>query len=399
MGYVFICKPNLLFMKRIFYPVILLLTTLALSSQLSAQPYSVIPDSEEPAVADDINPSPIEVGMKFYVTQSGQVTALRFYRGTITGGTYIGHLWEQTSGSSANLLATQAFTPSTSQWNVVTLSTPVTLTPGNTYVVSYYSSDGSYSYTPDYFDLPSDADVGSNPIFGYDADNDPGGIGNGVFLNNAPAGGGFPTTFFAPTNYYADVLFSTFFPLPVTLVDFKANVNNKNVGLTWSTANEENNKGFEIQRSNNNVDWYTVGFVASKGNSSTGHNYSYTDNELASGKYYYRLRQIDIDSRVKLSSTLLANIIGRGQMSLYQNAPNPVRAGGLTAIRFDLPEDMRTRISVVDLTGREVKLVVDKIAQQGSHIVNLDVSGLSKQIYIIRMQTANEVITRKMIVQ
>lgn len=389
-------------MKRIFYPLILLVTTLALCSQLSAQTYTIF-GGGPPGNANDANGGvPIIVGTKFYVTQIGDVTGFRVYRGTGLAGTFVAHLWLDNGDNTGTLITSETFTPTTTDaWNDFAFTTPATITPGNSYVISYYSSTGTYASASGYFNNGG-TDLGANPIWGYSVDNAP-PPGNGVYISGPATDTEFPNTFFPGpppgSAYFIDAIFDPLFPLPVTLVDFKANVSSKNVGLTWATASEENNKGFEIQRSNNNVDWYTVGFVASKGNGSTAQNYSYTDKELASGKYYYRLRQVDIDSRVKLSSTVLASITGRGQTSLFQNAPNPVMAGGYTTIRFDLPEDQRTRISVLDLTGREVKLVLDKTAQQGSHIISFDVSGLSKQMYIIRMQTTNEVITRKMLIQ
>lgn len=405
-------------MKRIFYSLILLVSTLALGSQLSAQytinfvsngkPAPPAVGSVGPQPAANLNDgNPIAVGVKFRVTQIGQITDLRFYKGDSWGvGTRVGYLWQDNGDNTGTLLATENFTGETlSGWQEQALTTPITVIPGNIYVASLYSPTGDYALTGTYFE-PTVTNTGNAPLI-VPAFDDPAlnGFGSSNYrYNPGPlADDFFPNAYSNFTgegpNYWIDVEFAPTFPLPVTLVDFKAIPNGKNVGLNWSTASEENNKGFEIQRSNNNTDWYTIGFVSGAGNSSSTRNYSYTDKELASGKYYYRLRQIDLDARIKLSSTALANISGIGQISLFQNFPNPVVRGGITTIRFDLPEDQRTRISLLDITGREVKLLADKTAQQGSHIITFDVSGLSKQMYIIRMQTAGEVITRKMMIQ
>ena len=389
-------------MKRILYPLTFFFITLVLSYQVSlAQPYTVIPPAEVPAVTNASNGgTAIELGMKFYVTQSGQVTDFRFYTGVGATGTYIGHLWLDNGDNTGTILATQSFTPNgLGGVDVVNLGSPVALSPGNTYVVSYYSADGIYAFTPFYFN--SGTDVGADPIFGIDRNNDPSGVGNGVYLDAAPAGGGFPTTYSSDngTNYYADVSFSLFFPLPVTLVDFKALTNSKNVDLSWKTQTENNNKGFEVQRSNNNQDWYTIGFVNGAGSSSVEKSYAFTDRELAPGRYYYRLSQQDFDGNSKASNTVTALLSGRGKISLFQNAPNPVR--NVTTIRYDLPDVQHVRLSVVDLSGREIKVLVSSTEQPGSHIVTLDAaaSGLSRQAYIIRLQTDNETLTNKMIVE
>ena len=189
------------------------------------------------------------------------------------------------------------------------------------------------------------------------------------------------------------------FALPVTLTDFKAITDNKNVDLTWKTEFEGNNKGFEIQRSNDNSNWYTIGFVNGRGQSSTTQNYTFTDNQLAPGKYFYRLNQVDIDNHARASSIVTATLSGRGKLLLFQNMPNPVRAGLTTLIRYDLPDAQKARLSVLDITGREVKVLSDMKGQAGSHLVSFETAGLAKQLYIIRLQTETEVITKKMLIE
>ena len=86
-------------------------------------------------------------------------------------------------------------------------------------------------------------------------------------------------------------------PLPVTLLNFTATKQGSDDALLkWTTTMEENNKGFEILRSTDASSWTVIGFVTGAGNSQTEINYQYTDKNLSSGTYYYKLRQVDFDN-------------------------------------------------------------------------------------------------------
>nr|MCU0404038.1 hypothetical protein [Chitinophagaceae bacterium] len=93
-------------------------------------------------------------------------------------------------------------------------------------------------------------------------------------------------------------------PLPVELHSFTANAGTRTVRLNWTTASEINNSGFEIQKQflrsgNQYSEWEIVSFVTGKGTKSTPTNYSYDDRKINSGKYHYRLRQIDFNGNFR----------------------------------------------------------------------------------------------------
>ena len=90
-------------------------------------------------------------------------------------------------------------------------------------------------------------------------------------------------------------------PVPVELSSFSASVSGSDVQLNWLTATETNNSGFEIQRSDvrdqksETFDWEKIGFVEGRGTSTEKNNYSFVDKNLETGKYSYRLVQIDFN--------------------------------------------------------------------------------------------------------
>lgn len=69
--------------------------------------------------------------------------------------------------------------------------------------------------------------------------------------------------------------------VPVELTSFTATAQDQQVTLNWSTATELNNNGFEIQRSLNNSDFVTVGYVKGKGTTTNNTDYVYVDRNLA----------------------------------------------------------------------------------------------------------------------
>jgi len=99
--------------------------------------------------------------------------------------------------------------------------------------------------------------------------------------------------------------------LPVSFTWFKVQeATATSVRLGWATGQEQNNKGFEIQRSSRDSNFTTIGFVPSShpgGTSSTSTPYSYTDNYPPAGKTEYRIRQIDLDNRYIYSSVVTTN--------------------------------------------------------------------------------------------
>ncbi len=87
--------------------------------------------------------------------------------------------------------------------------------------------------------------------------------------------------------------------VPVELVSFTAERTNAGVELNWQTATETNNSGFSIERGRDEENFINIGFVSGKGTTTQLTNYNYVDNEIESGKYYYRLKQTDFDGTFK----------------------------------------------------------------------------------------------------
>ncbi len=176
-------------------------------------------------------------------------------------------------------------------------------------------------------------------------------------------------------------------PLPVELVSFSSFVSKNDVRLKWITANEINNKGFSIERklSANNENWISTGFINGNGNSNVPINYEYVDRNLSSGKYNYRLKQIDYNGNFEYHNLLGDVIVGApSKFELSQNYPNPFNP--TTNINFGLPADSRVSIKVFDISGREVKTLLNESRTAGYYTIAFDASNISSGVYFYKIE-------------
>ena len=185
-------------------------------------------------------------------------------------------------------------------------------------------------------------------------------------------------------------------PLPVELTSFNARVNQKNVILNWRTASESNNSGFGVQRQSTGEEWKELAFVKGSGTSSTPIDYAYEDKNLKNGNYSYRLKQVDYNGNYEYFS-LSSNVeIGAPQKySISQNHPNPFNP--TTKIYFDVPKVSSVKISVYDVSGREVKVLVNDKYQPGTYETMFDGSMYSSGVYFYKIQAGDFTKTMKMI--
>jgi hypothetical protein len=208
---------------------------------------------------------------------------------------------------------------------------------------------------------------------------DASGVEDGIYyveFHNVPLGSSF--VYLSSTENLSAVL-------PVTLLSFTAQAGNGMAILKWATASEQNNKGFEIERSADGNNWSRIEFVASQavnGNSSTREDYVYTDRAPLAGKNYYRLKQVDLDGRYKYSPVSMVTFSPALNITV---APNPVqdelRIEGLKG---------KNKIHITNVSGQ----IIRTISVEKEQILLIDMSRYVPGVYFLSIHNENGSVSR-----
>ncbi len=181
--------------------------------------------------------------------------------------------------------------------------------------------------------------------------------------------------------------------LPVELTDFKAAAQApRTTLLTWRTASERNNEGFDIERSTDGTSWENIGFVPGHGTTQSENAYSFTDKKPLPGVNYYRLKQVDFDGNFEYSTTESVLVVG-SQHTVFHVYPNPVRHGKLT-VHFDAEPDESTVLRVYDCAG---KLLHQQLVVASENY--LEVANFEAGIYLLQVSDRRETWQERFVVQ
>ena len=137
--------------------------------------------------------------------------------------------------------------------------------------------------------------------------------------------------------------------------------------------------------------------MSGNGTSNTAHNYWYTDNPNTTGKFSYRLKQIDHDGKFKYSSTVEAAVgLAPQDYALSQNYPNPFNP--TTVMTFAVKTDQHASMKVYNMLGQEVMTLFDGVAKADQlNRVQFNASSLSSGTYFYILQTGDTRQVKKML--
>lgn len=188
--------------------------------------------------------------------------------------------------------------------------------------------------------------------------------------------------------------------LPVEMETFTFSINANDVDLFWTTSSEINNYGYDIERLKFtgviSTEWKKIGFVPGSGTTNSSMYYNYKDKGLESGKYKYRIKQVDLNGNYEYLEMSGEVFIGAPKKYfLSENYPNPFNP--VTKISFDIPERSPVTLKIYDVNGREVGTLVNETKEAGFYTVSFDASSLSSGVYFYRMISDDFVMARKML--
>ncbi|MFA7272236.1 MAG: T9SS type A sorting domain-containing protein [Crocinitomicaceae bacterium] len=165
--------------------------------------------------------------------------------------------------------------------------------------------------------------------------------------------------------------------LPIKLIEFTGVADTRMNRLKWRTASEINSDVIVVQKSEDGINFTTIGSVKGAGNSTTGNTYSFDDYEVNHTLAYYRLKQIDFDGTFEYSKTI--SVVREGKVELY---PNPTN-GDITVKFADAIENDWT-ITFTDLYGRNVTSSVERINASSNQLV-FATDALKKGYYFVKV--------------
>jgi hypothetical protein len=255
----------------------------------------------------------------------------------------------------------------------------VTGTSGSDYAVIKYDTSGVEQWIRTYNGPGNGNDFASSIAL------DPSGV---VYVTGSSIGIGTGIDF-ATIKYEQ-------YPLPVELTYFYSTVNKNNVTLQWCTEREINNKGFEIMRSTGKEDWRVLGFINGCGTTNEPMKYTFTDSKMGAGEYYYRLKQIDYNGNFEFFDLKNSVIVGvPNKLELSQNYPNP--SNPKCRINFSIPADGMVQITIYDVAGREITVLVNEFKKADYYIIDFDGTNFASGVYFYRLASGEFTDTKKLI--
>lgn len=205
----------------------------------------------------------------------------------------------------------------------------------------------------------------------------------------------FQADFTGSTGYYFTLGSEELDALPIELIRFEVNSIGNSVQLDWWTASETNNSFYTVERSQDGLSFEEVGELTAAGNSTSIRHYRFLDKVAEPGKYYYRIKQTDFNGQFSHSEVrgVLVQFIESSYFNIY---PNP-NENGLLKFNFRLVSDLTNIELTIFSTSGEV--LIQKQVQPNKEEDSIDISGLGKGIYFVRLKNINSSITKRLIVR
>ena len=285
-------------------------------------------------------------------------------------------------------------TRDTADWyKVITSSTGPLRIILETLKASIYSTNGSNGTDPLDFTIylySSDGttQLGFKEVFnGYNPTTDSlvvNGLAAGTYYIKVQS---FSTSEFG--NYKLADLDASGVLLPVTFLNFDGSLVDNKALLSWSTATEINNKGFEVEKSMDGQTFAAIGFVPGNGNSSLVNNYSYTDNKVLSGSNYYRLKQVDIDGNFNYSSTIRLDF-KNFDWAIFGN---PVTSNSW--LQLQLAKKANVAIQIISIDGKVIQTINKGNISEGTYSLPLTLGNAPSGIYIVKLIVDNQIFAKK----
>ncbi len=184
--------------------------------------------------------------------------------------------------------------------------------------------------------------------------------------------------------------------LPVNMLSFTGKNNITENIINWTTTFEQNSDYFEVEHSNNGIEYTSVGKVNTKrenDNSASNINYECIDSKPYTGHNYYRLKQVDLDGRMNIESQVI-DVFRENDKSTIHAYPIPTNR--ILHVECALEYEGATNLILTDLSGKLVK-ELQTLCTKGFNVMDIDLKDFKKGVYVLQIMQRHALISTQKI--
>ena len=175
--------------------------------------------------------------------------------------------------------------------------------------------------------------------------------------------------------------------IPVTYTEVTAKTNKDGVLVSWNIENQINIDTYEIQRSNDGVNFYAIGKVIATNIT----NYSFVDNNLQkNGLVFYRIKAVEPNGKFNISKIVSVKIYSANGLLIY---PNP--ASSILNIKLNKTITTKSNLQITDVTGKTIKLQTLNV---GEINVTINVNNFASGKYFVKIVSGSVVINESFVI-
>lgn len=196
-------------------------------------------------------------------------------------------------------------------------------------------------------------------------------------------------------NFYRSwTIASTISPLPIQLVSWEGECKGGIVQLEWTTATEQDNDHFTIEKSPDAVTWAEIGQVQGAGNSNSMLHYAFND-EDGKALSYYRLSQTDIDGTRKTFDVIAAGCDAPDGIDIV----NAWDDGNDLNVVVSSTLDGVYELTLMDMQGKVLITRPSQVINTGATTLKVDKQGIATGMYMVQLHNVANVMSRRVMLQ
>ncbi len=204
-------------------------------------------------------------------------------------------------------------------------------------------------------------------------------------------GSGFSYTANFATGFSGFALGNNLLPLPIELLNFDGkHVPNEGNHLTWTSLSEINSDHFVVERSFDGMQFTSIGKVAAQGNTQERQTYNFLDQNISTGKYYYRLKIVDTDGSFEYSKLISLVVARAATVAVY---PNPVKGN----LNIDFKESISNEALVRIYSATGILVWEQNIKPDTTPVLRVDMRSFAEGVYLIQVQQAQDAFQYKVV--